>query len=439
MTKVVLLRMVWKKAGKASLGFLNNTFKEKGDRDWLVDEDRLSKVELLLKQFLKGNDSIHTLTQFARKELKLRTVKRKRQGGALVTRSGIEHILKDPIYAGFFYSKDKFDNYRTLRTLDTDLPRLITFTEHEQIKTMLASKCHSKKQYHDATYTGLITGEDGGFIGADHKFQLICDCKHKFAYRSKSHCPKCGKNIDQLENPKYLSYTYYYNVQRSKKKKKAKCIEEQKVEQFILNYVQADIAMQPKLIDWSIEHLKYLELQQVEELKLKQQSKNDELALIEKKLSKLNELYYSDAISAQAYKKERNRFEQEVIELKAPQTSKTRSYEELINFLSVLSSIKEIFRNGSKEDKKRLLLQFGSNLIWDEENLLFLKPKWLLAYEKARKHTISKYNQFEPKNSVENKGLKGDFRTLCPSLLGYWDDVRTLKTKASNLFTSQNK
>ena len=34
-------------------------------------------------------------------------------------------------------------------------------------------------------------------MGVDVKFQLICDCKNKFAYRDKTHCPVCGISIEE--------------------------------------------------------------------------------------------------------------------------------------------------------------------------------------------------------------------------------------------------
>lgn len=77
--------------------------------------------------FLTGTYSAGKLHKYAVDVLNLTTVKRKRTGGNPIVMSRIYDILKDPIYAGFFY----YGNERY--ELDTKLPRLITEAQHVKI------------------------------------------------------------------------------------------------------------------------------------------------------------------------------------------------------------------------------------------------------------------------------------------------------------------
>ena len=129
--------------GVATLGFLNDKSEEKGNRKWLVDKTRLNSIKILLEMFLTGTYSAGKLHKYAVEVLKLTTVKRKKLGGELITMSRIYDILKDPIYAGFFfYDGERYE-------LDKSLPRLITEEQHIRIKNILARKNIPKTKTHE--------------------------------------------------------------------------------------------------------------------------------------------------------------------------------------------------------------------------------------------------------------------------------------------------
>lgn len=413
--------------GKAPIGYLNDKTKEKGDRDWLVDEERLEKVRMILKRFLKGQDSIYSITRYARNELHLRTVQGKRIGGAYITSSGMELLLKNPVYAGVFYSRDENGKTFTKRELHPSLPRIISYSEHLKIVAFLGRKSVSKMQKHKATYTDFIQGEDGAFIGADHKFQLICDCRYKFAYRNRSQCPKCGIAIASMKTPKYLSYTYYYNVKRSKSRgTKTKRMEEKKVDYFLFDYFQNHVVMSPEIYQWTLKYLDELNANFIKEQEHLDKSVTSELSSTNKKLERLKEMYLNEMIDEKSYSKEYDtlRLKKEtLLNHKENSESMDVAFKET---LSMITEIKNIIENNDPEAKRELLSRLSSNLIWDEEKLNILRPKWLIEFEKARKRMLMKYPLFEPKKHVGNKEDFNDFGTLCPALLRRWRNVRTL-------------
>ncbi|UOY04996.1 recombinase family protein [Muricauda sp. SCSIO 64092] len=426
--------------GKTPIGFLNDKTKEKGDRGWLVDKDRLKKVGYILARFLKGRDSITTITDYARNELKLTTVPLKNIGGKLISRSMMELLLKNPIYAGFFYSKDETTEGRTERVLDESLPRLITVEQHKKILQILSKRSYQKVQEHEATYNHIIVGEDNQRIGADFKFQLICDCKHKFAYRARDRCPKCNLLISQMKNPTYLSYTYYYNIQRRKTKEtKAKCIEEKRVNEYLADYIRNNFSLSEDLCNWGKKHIAELRDKSIQEHSERKKTYTKELQRLAEEKSELRKMYLRKLISEEEFISDNKEINMKEEEIRTKNGAFENYFEELESLFNLSVEFEDIILNGSLEEKKRVLQEFGSNLLWNEEKLEIIRSKWLTVFEKSRKHILAKNRQFEPEKSVEKKGSNADLRPLCPVLLSYLDELRTYLMQVKNKCSPQGK
>src|SRR5258708_15309842 len=239
-------------SGVAHIGFLNDFSNEKGNRKWCVDEEMFPLLALLLRRFLEGDISASRLHRWAVKELKLTTPKHKKIGGALISRSRMYEILKDPIYAGVFFQDD------VRYPLDISLPRIITEDQYNRIQQLLGAKCAPKTKSYLSPYTGFIKGADSNFIPHDPTLHLICDCRKKFAYLHKDACPACGKKIEDMASPKYLAYTFYYNVRRKKMGQGAKHIEERKVTSYLKKYIAENLTLSRSLADWSRKHIREL-------------------------------------------------------------------------------------------------------------------------------------------------------------------------------------
>ncbi|WP_299676160.1 recombinase family protein [uncultured Dokdonia sp.] len=412
--------------GKAPIGYLNNKSEERGNRGWLVDKQRFEKLHLLFNRFLEGNDSLSSITEYARNTLKLTTPLSKRQGGKFLGQSMIEHVLKNPIYAGFFYSKNEKDNGTTLRILHKDVPRIIKEEDHSKIRVILGKRNHPNVQKHFTPYTGHIIGEDGNTIGADVKFQLICDCNKKFAYRAKETCPECGIAISKMKHPKYLSYTYYFNIKRRKTKGySAKGIEEKKIDAFLIDFYDTDLKMSPEEFAWTKKHLKELRDRELETDKRLLKIHQKGIASLETKREKLRRLFVEGMISMDEFKKDIATLEEE---LNLKQKGKKYAedwYNEMDGLLDNLQSLGQIIKKADYNSKKELLKSLGSNLVWNEEKLFIIKPDWLEHFIKGRKMLHKKYKSFEPKNNVINKGLNSVLDVRCPTVLCWLGKIRT--------------
>lgn len=120
--------------GHAPLGFKNTPEKDRGQRHWVVDEERFMLLQKVFKEFLTGRYSANKVSEYARDVLKLTTPTHKVIGGKLVSPQYINLVLKNPIYAGFFY----YDDARC--ELDKKYPRIITEEEHYKIISMIEGR-----------------------------------------------------------------------------------------------------------------------------------------------------------------------------------------------------------------------------------------------------------------------------------------------------------
>lgn len=386
--------------GVSALGFLNDRTEEKGNRSWMVDEERLWKIEKLLKMFLTGTWSAGKLHKYAVTELKLTTVKRKKSGGELIALSRIYEILVDPIYAGFFlYNKERY-------TLDKKLPRLITEAQHNKIKQLLSRNNVPKAQHHEAVYSGFIKSVEGNFMGQDIKFQVICDCKNKFSYRSKTNCPKCGIEISTMDSPKYLTNSYYYNVKKKKSGGKYKSIAESVITEKLVTFIGSNLHFSDDLVAWSKKYIHEMKDKEVVEKVLLARDKEARKQEYEMKKSKLRGMLRDDRFTDEEYKTDLQLLTEEYTDVTTTESSDTDWYEEMLSIVDLTQGIVEIFQqDGLFQYKRELLSKLGSNLVWNDEELNIYNKKSVTTLIEGVKRIKSEIPKFEPKLSFMEQGL----------------------------------
>lgn len=406
--------------GVASLGFLNDRSEEKGNRKWKVDEERLWKIKKLFEEFLTGTYSAGKLHKYAIEILKLNTVKRKRIGGEMITLSRIYEILKDPIYSGFFfYGGEKYE-------LEKSLPRLITESQREKVLQILSRKNIPKIQHHTSVYSGFLSSEENDFMGQDVKFQLICDCKHKFAYRDKTNCPKCNKEIEKLDSPKYLIKSYYYNVRKKKNKIPYKSIEENDITDKFNKYVTDNLVFSDSLLDWSKKYIHELKDKEITENILLRKDKENRKKELEHKKHKMREMLRDEKITEDEYKTDL-----EMLNLQYKDLDEIRSdndwYSEMLDITSLIEEIRKVIRNNTFESKRNILSRLGSNLVWNDKELSIYSKKSIEKLVEGIKRIKLEFPKFEPKNYQVPQGLNEKIGLSDPifsTMLTTWDNVR---------------
>ena len=361
------------------------------------------------------------LYAYAVKELNLTTVKRKRSGGQLIMPSRIYEILKDSIYAGYFeYGGQRYE-------LDRKLPRIINETQRNRVLQLLSKKNIPKIQHHESTYSGFIQSDTKDFVGQDIKFQLICDCKYKFAYRDKEYCPHCGRDISTLEKPKYMIKTYYYNVRKKKFKLPYKCLSEDAITDKFNQEVVENLDFSNSLLDWSKKYIHELKDKELDENILVQKDRMNRKEEFESKKRKMREMLRDENITNEEYVMDLEMLKSKYKDIDDTVQEKD-FYTEMMDIVDVIEKLQIVMKNGDVQAKRNILSRLGSNLVWNDEILNIYNKKSIQILIDGIKRLRKENPKFEPKKYVVAQGLNRKNQAFDPVFSTMLDIAREIGT-----------
>ncbi len=407
--------------GVAPIGFLNDLSKERGNRGWLVDEDKFGLVKQVLDLAATGRYSTRELTRISDEQMGLRTPLHKRQGGKKICLSYMAGtLLRNTVYAGFFYTKDG-----ERHELNAEMPRMISEDQYWHIQKILGNKGRPRPSVNKDTfaYTGTAScGTCGGVVTAEHKYQLICpECKKKFAYQNKTHCPGCDIAVSKMKGPTYLHYIYYHCT----KKKDPTCpegsITEKDADKELASFFRENLSMSESLADWCAENIKILDTGEV-------QNEFDRKTSIEKTLAtKRNEdrelflMRSRNLLTDAELMAVREPLKAEIAalegELAALGPVKPERLQRALRAFEVSKGIGEVFEKGSNLEKKEALTETGSNLTLTAKKLNVTNDKMYQAIIKGLLSARALNDAFEPEKCEPYKDETGTFVSVRPTLL----------------------
>lgn len=396
--------------GLATLGFLNSKQGEKGERWWYVDEERFWKVQKLFELFLTGRYSTGKLTKYALTELNLDTPKRKKLGGRPVTKANIYRMLQNPIYAGFFFVQG--ERYE----LDRKLPRIITEKELNKISQILGNRCNPKVQKHEAVFSGFIKSDTGDFMGQDVKHQLWCDCKHKFAYRDKTNCPKCNKKIDDLENPEYFIQSYYYNNRKKKAGLEYHSVKEDLVIENVISFITENLEIPEELVSWSKKYIHEVGDREIYENLKAGEDREIRKEQYENKKKNAIRLFIEGKIDEDEKKSFVSDLDKSYADLKENTSKKINWTAKLEDILDLTTNIKDVISNGSFEAKRSILTRLGSYWVWNDKELLINNTESINTFINGIKTVKPILSEFGNQKALVMQGLNDNNSSLCISL-----------------------
>jgi len=407
--------------GLASIGFANDLTAEPGNRGWKVDHDRFPLIKQLLELYATGRYSLRQLTKIADVEMGLRTMQYRKQGGKKLVLSYVaDTLLKNPVYAGFFFSRDG-NRYE----LHESLPRMISETTYWHIQKIMGNKGRPRPQTNKLTfaYTGpLSCGGCGGSVTAEHKYQLICpECKLKFSYPGKKNCKGCGVVIDKMENPTYLHYTYYHCTKNKDPQCREGSIQEVCMDQQLSAYFGEHLRISKELSDWCVTNLDALNKGDQQDEFQKKASLQATLSRQEREYTELVLMKTKGLLSDEDFLLVKVPLKTEIEAVKGKLESLGHIDPERLRkahrAFDLAGGIDEIFRNGSTEEKKEALSEIGSNLT--------LKGKKLSIYNAEMYETIingllsakAENPRFEPAKIQDTSSRNEDFAAVRTTLL----------------------
>ena len=415
--------------GVAPIGFLNDMSGEKGNRGWTVDKEKLPLVRQLLELCLTGEYSTRALLGVANDDFGLRTPQHKKQGGKKLVLSYLTGtVLKNTVYAGFFYDKSG-----ERHELNESIPRIITEDQHEQILKIIGDRCRVRpwKNKMMFAYTGPTKcGACGGSVTAEHKYQVICDCKLKFAYLSKTHCPRCNIAINKMKHPNYLHYIHYHCVRKKDPNCKEGSVQECRISDFLADYYKENFKISKALHDWCMENIKTLDMADAKDGSEKKISIESTLGKKQKEYKELILMKTRGLIG-----------DDEFLELKASQKSEIDALQRALSnnggndqvatiraqrAFTLALGIEHIFKNGTVQEKKETLSELGSNLTLKEKKLSVCNTGVYKIIIDGLLTAKAKNSGFEPENIQDTSSLNDVFSYQYKPLLALVDDFRTI-------------
>jgi len=402
----------------APIGYTNEGIK--GEKVIAVDEKKFELIRNMWDLLLTGTYSVTHILDIANNKWGLRTTMHRKIGGKPLSQAQIYKMFKDPFYYGYF-------NWFNAETGERELIKgshqaMITEKEYWRAQVLLGRKGKPQPKTRSFYATGLMTcGECSGTVTAEEKHQLICtNCKHKFAYESKTACTKCGTDISEMSNPTILHYTYFHCTKKPCKTCTQGSIRLEDLEaQF--DQILSGLQLDQEYLDVALDYLNSKRDNSVnEEAKIRDsiQSAYDN---VQNRLANLSreytspqnvnrDLYTSDEyiIEKKALVKERTSLEKELHEVK---TRFDQSIEATARTFNFCTFARQHFSTGDIQKKREIFSTIGSNLTIKDKKLSIDKIHPYLLIENEIKAQRALFGAIEPKKRVSTKGQKEVFET----------------------------
>lgn len=405
------------------VGYLNDSG-EKGYRTIYQDPERFEVVKQLFQMYLTGKYSARQLHIHARDELGLTSVPRKSIGGTPISKTAFYGMLKNPIYAGFFYGKDA-DSEIVRYELNKSVPRMISETQHKKVISLLRRNGNPRPWSHIDEYPFkqfTKCGSCGGSVTAERKNQVYCfDCKKKTSILQNRVCKGCNRDIHKIERKTIIDTTYYHCCNRDSN---CKTIQGSKTETTLADKIIEDyaqkLAISPTLKEWCLDSIGILEQKEKKEGKKVEKTWLVKLEEYKAKQEKLLDAHLNNLIDNEEYKAKKAEIQDKIDVLTSkidPTERKKIDMKELQRKFDILTEFADVIKNGDYDEKIEALSLMGSNLTITREKISISKTILYQAIEKGLYEAKLENPMFEPEKYQAGKGKTEAFASVCPILL----------------------
>ncbi len=351
--------------GVAPLGYLNNKYKDKGEKEIVKDPERFDLLRRMWDLMLQGNYSPPKIAEVANKEWGFRTRKFRRQGGKALTRSMIYRIFADPFYCGMIRYKGELYPGRH----DT----MVTVGEFDMVQLLLGRKGRPRPKKHSFPFRGTIRcGECGCFVTVEEKQKFTRSGVHRYVYY---HCTKRKRGVSCSQ-----------------------CSIRQEELETQIKEELSRISIDEDFKNLAVKYLKNVHNQEITERSVTQKSLHSAYENTQKQLNNLTEMRMKEMIDDEEYLNHKNRLLVQRSQLKERMKDSEHRADEWLELSETAFNFachsKYWFRNGNLEEKNRILQTIGSNFILKDGKLFIeLKNPWLiikrgLENERKEKHGL---------------------------------------------------
>jgi len=334
----------------APTGYLN----DKQTKTIVPDPERFPLLRQMWELMLTGVYSPRQLWRMAKDDWGLRTLKRKRIGGAPLCLSAIYRILTNPFYAGLIEWQGK--SY-----VGKHEP-MVSFDEFDRVQNLLGRPGRSRPRQHEFAYTGLIRcGECGFSVTAEHKTNRYGS---QYIYY---HCSK--RRMD-------------YACQQP-------CVSAESLEEQLFDFIQA-VGIPRKFHKWGFDRTQRMVTARSKNIEKQQDARAQAEASVARQLDNLTKMRVRDLLTDDEYLKQRQELEREQLKLtqRLEREDKTESRFELSQkVVSFNLGLVSGFKAGDFQQKRFILQIVGSNFFLKDKKLNIEATKPFRVWPKNAKNS----------------------------------------------------
>jgi hypothetical protein len=277
---------------------------------------------------LTGAYSPRQIMEIANHDWGMRTVKRKRSGGKVLSLSAVYRILNNPFYAGILQREGK--------TYPGKHEPMVTLDQFDRVQEILGHPRHPRPKTREFAFTGLIRcGSCGLSVTAEERTQRH---GHRYIYY---HCTK--RRIDNWCEEPYVQVS--------------------ELERQIVEFLR-EIAIPDKFHDWLVAKLDRVAKRNRNASAAKQLSLEQARAGVEKELDNLTKLRIRDLLTDDEYLKQRQELERKQIQISQNVTAADQSdgrFEPARVLVSFSNRAASWFAAGDLRAKRLILFIVGLN------------------------------------------------------------------------------
>ncbi len=325
---------------KAPLGYMNTIDRIKGEKDVEPDPNSYNLVRGLWDLLLSGDYSVLQLTKKAH-EIGLKIPATRNKTEKKLSKGCLYKLFRNPFYYGEFQWSGQLHQGRH--------QAMITREEFDAAQEMIEGRDRPKTYKHKFAFTNLIyCGECGATITAEHKNKVRKD--GSINYRSYYRCTHRKVEMDCSQI----------------------AIRAEKLDEQMLGLL-GSITVPTSFIQWAIKWLKEENEDAITKEKSVKEQQAKQLMKLDDQLKRLIDMKLEDLIDLESYKskKESIMAEKRSIEKHIILGTDSQDYrtDKVIEVLEFCKTVKDIFKNGSVDDKKLALEALGSRFFLKDQKL----------------------------------------------------------------------
>jgi len=380
--------------GPAPVGYLNSSYKRKGEEEIVKDPERFDLVRKMFDFMLTGNYTPPKILEIANKKWGF-----KMRNGKPMPRSAIYRIFTNSFYCGIFeYPKGSGNWYKGKHE------PMITEDEYDKVQVLLGRKGRPKPKTHIFAFTGMIRcGECGAMVTAEEK-------------------------IKRQKNGNIHRYIYYHCTKRKDPSCSQRCIEEKELEKQILDILKK-IEIPPEFHQWAVEQARKESKKEIKDRNKILENQRKAYKNCVKKIDRLIEMRMNDEISQEEFLRKKKELLEEKVKLKEllndTDNRINKWVEKVEAILNFARDAKKEFEKGGLEKKRQILLTLGSNLLLKDKKLIISIEKPLSLMEKISQEVKAIHRRFEPLKKPVNTRKIEKIYSQNPTLLRLCNNIRT--------------